>query len=466
MDTTPQISATPYSSLNNNNEDKNTLKITSTKKSIENLPHRQYGTKYNNPNLPSSVPIIGFGCSSFSSFFISNDDQILTCENISKSSSQVKEWINTIHHAIFNRGITLFDTAPWYGHGVSEVVVGYAFQDCLLEHSPSSNNKSTSNSNQQRIPRSSLIINTKIGRYEQSPINQFDYSYEKTIASAKLSVQRMNCLYIDVLQLHDPEYTPSIHLLLQQTIPAMIQCRNVLKIVKALGITGYPLSIQHEILLKVGTTMGMVFDQSLTYGHYNLHDSSLFVTPIDKSSKSFAEYCHENSITLLAAAPLSMGLLKDSSPPTWHPASQSLKFACQHANYIAQQKQVNLAKLATLFAFSHDSICCTLIGMGNIQQVDSACDAAQLLYDVDTDNTASTNDRLRQSKINSILQKLLTKDEYDVYHILQDEINGPFAKVWKSGEYQWDGIKDANDFWSMIPGGKTDAEKRMMNRFN
>ena len=222
--------------------------------------------------LPDSVPIIGIGGSAFSNFFLSPtelDSSVssqLTVDNVCKEHPKVQQWLSVIYYAIVDRGITLIDTAAWYGHGLSEIIIGYATAEIF-----------------QFIHRTELTINTKIGRYDEEPSKQFDYSYDRTIAATRLSILRMKCQYIDVLQLHDPEYSPSIQLLLDETIPALIYCRDELKLCRALGITGYPLDIQHEILVRSAqlaknhtTPSSMIFDMSLTYCHFNLHDSSFY----------------------------------------------------------------------------------------------------------------------------------------------------------------------------------------------
>ena len=97
-----------------------------------------------------------------------------------------------------------------------------------------------------------IIINTKVGRYEADPLHQFDFSYATTMKSVQRSLERMNCGYIDVLQLHDPEFAPSIAELMEETLPALIECKRR-GWTKALGITGYPLDVQHEILVRSAT---------------------------------------------------------------------------------------------------------------------------------------------------------------------------------------------------------------------
>ena len=173
----------------------------------------------------------------------------------------------------------------------------------------------------------------------------------------------MNCDYIDVLQLHDPEFAPSMDILLEQTIPALLQCRER-GMAKAIGLTGYPVDVQHEILVK-SRTNGFVFDQALVYCHNNLHDMSLFddkcfTPPPDPDAQlanhldvSYAQFCNRSGISLMCAAPLSMGLLTNKSPPDWHPASSSLKDACAKAAAICRSKGVDISSLAVLVSFSH-----------------------------------------------------------------------------------------------------------------
>lgn len=183
----------------------------------------------------------------------------------------------------------------------------------------------------------------------------FSHTISTTINSVSRSILRMNCDYIDVLQLHDPEFAPNITILLNETIPALSECQKR-GWAKAIGITGYPLEVQHEILVKCSEQFdnGLVFDQSLVYCHSNLHDMSLFnddcfeLTTDSSEKVSFAQFCQEKGINLMCAAPLSMGLLTNSSPPDWHPASCALKEACAKAAGLCVSKGVDISSLAML----------------------------------------------------------------------------------------------------------------------
>jgi L-galactose dehydrogenase len=384
-----------------------------------------------NKNLPSSVPIVGLGCSSFSAFFLSPQEYAdlggaLAPETIDPLHPKVQEWIDTIHFAI-QSGITLLDTAPWYGHGTSEMVIGWAME--RLDES---------------IPRDSLTLNTKVGRYEADPRKQFDFSYDTTLMSVQRSLTRMKCQYINVLQLHDPEFAPTLEILLEETIPAMLECRKR-GYCKALGMTGYPLEVQHQILQATIERHGTnAWDQSLVYSHYNLHDTSLIAHAFIHG-KSFADYCEDKSIALMAAAPLSMGLLTHGEPPDWHPASDELKAACRKAAELCEFRGVNVSNLAIVVALSDPRIPCTLLGMKDQNQVKLATEAATRFSEV---SESEANQAV-------ILKQVLSTEEYEVWEQLSDVDSSPFATLWKNGNYKWDGVAGAKEFWKQIDDFKT-----------
>ena len=418
--------------------------------------------------------IVGLGCSSFSTFFWTKDElegethdaeegdeksnnktvtttaaaaAAITADTLTKDHPNVKEWIETIRYAIEQCGISLLDTAPWYGHGTSEMVVGWALEEILSDE-------------KTLVRREDLCINTKVGRYEADPTQQFDFSRTATLDSAKRSLHRLSpyCNYIDVLQLHDPEFSPTLSILLNETIPAMVECRSN-GWCKALGLTGYPLEVQYQILQESlerygSDTAVRIWDQSMTYGHFNLHDSSLVHRRINAACESFAACCHQNGMGILAAAPLSMGLLTHNLPPDWHPANGSeLAVACQEAATVCSELGVDVANLALLYAMSHPSLPCTILGMKNIQQVKQAARLAQRFQSVDWSIPELTQDL--------VLSFVLTTSERKAYSILSDKEHGPFASVWKrdtsddydgdngvfAPKFQWDGIREAHEFW-------------------
>eukprot|EP00547_Thalassionema_nitzschioides_P005496 CAMPEP_0194206098 /NCGR_PEP_ID=MMETSP0156-20130528/5214_1 /TAXON_ID=33649 /ORGANISM="Thalassionema nitzschioides, Strain L26-B" /LENGTH=396 /DNA_ID=CAMNT_0038932529 /DNA_START=61 /DNA_END=1248 /DNA_ORIENTATION=+ len=395
---------------------------------VQHVPRRPLSVPVKNPNFPKDLPIIGLGCSSFSHFFWSEEElrqaggsNQWKPDSMDRCHVYVQEWIQTIHYAIDTCGITLLDTAPWYGHGTSEMVLGWAFEE-LFEKKPNL--------------RKTLTINTKVGRYEEDPKKQFDFSYDTTILSVERSLRRMNLEYIDILQLHDPEFSPSLKVLLEGAIPAMIECRKR-GLCKSLGITGYPLETQHQIICATVEKFGeKVFDQALTYCHYNIHDTSLFSLPLE-DGRTYADFTFSNDMNLMAAAPLSMGLLTHNEHPTWHPASDALKEACKKAAKICEEGGVNISSLAIRVALSNLRISCTILGMKNIEQVKIAAETAKKF-----DNLRAT----KQEDGAEFLKSILQTNEYEIWMKLSNKENGPFSSVWRDGTFRWDGVKDAKAF--------------------
>jgi aryl-alcohol dehydrogenase-like predicted oxidoreductase len=100
--------------------------------------------------------------------------------------------------SIERRGIRLFDTAPLYGHGLSEHRFGHVLRE---------------------KPRAEFVISTKVGRWlrpersEQVDRGQFvgglnfqtvyDYSYDGTMRALEQSYQRLGMDRIDIALIHD-----------------------------------------------------------------------------------------------------------------------------------------------------------------------------------------------------------------------------------------------------------------------
>jgi L-galactose dehydrogenase len=388
--------------------------------------------------LPSTVSIVGLGCSSFSKFFWSQDEENAhatnswTMETLLKSHPIVQEWIETIQYAILDAGITLLDTAPWYGHGTSEIVIGWALED-LQTTKPN-------------FRREAIQVNTKVGRYNAEPSMQFDFSRDTTMASVQRSLDRMKCGYIDVLQLHDPEFSPSLDELFNETLPAMVECRTK-GLCRALGMTGYPLEVQHFLLQRSLDTFGEnIWDQALTYSHFNLHDDSL-VTKSLGSSTSYLDFCRYLKVEVLAAAPLSMGLLTHQGPPEWHPAPAQLQQACREASKLCHDHGVDISTMALLFALSDQRIPCTILGMKNVDEVRCIQLIAKRVGSI-------TDGSLSQSEI---LASVLNEKEKVAWQLLRDYSNGPFAKVASNGLNKWNGIALAMEFYRQQ--GKDDVGK-------
>ncbi|OUC05614.1 aldo/keto reductase, partial [Litorilinea aerophila] len=96
-----------------------------------------------------------------------------------------EEAVTTIQYAL-EQGITLFDTAPLYGRGRSEALVGKALAG---------------------IPRDRYQLSTKVGRLLNPETGEmgFDFSRDGVLRSLEGSLARLQTDRVEILHIHDPD---------------------------------------------------------------------------------------------------------------------------------------------------------------------------------------------------------------------------------------------------------------------
>ncbi|KAI8323052.1 Aldo/keto reductase, partial [Martensiomyces pterosporus] len=223
---------------------------------------------------------VGLGCGTFSGAYGPASDE---------------EVVGTVRKAL-SSGINLVDTSPYYNN--SEMRLGKALAQLKDE-----------------FPRSSYHICTKLGRYGYK-IADFDYSAKRVVASVNESMRRLNTDYLDIVLCHDVEFV-DIAMAVDEALPQLFELK-ARGLVRNVGISGYPL----EVLLRIAEIQqerSSPLDVVLSYCSYNLHCQRL------------AEYVPKLRAagvkTVIAASPLSMGLLSSDTTPEWHPAKPELKAA-------------------------------------------------------------------------------------------------------------------------------------------
>ncbi|XP_059146691.1 uncharacterized protein LOC131934638 isoform X2 [Physella acuta] len=247
--------------------------------------------------------------------------------------TDLEESVHVVRTAV-KSGINYVDTAPWYGQGKSETVLGKVL--------PS-------------LPRSSYYVSTKVGRYEQDVERMFDFSAERTLASVDESLQRLGLDYVDVIQVHDMEFAPSLDIIINETLPALQKVKDMGK-VKFIGITGYPLNNFKSVLERSTIKIDLV----LTYCRSTMNDNSL---------KSWLPYFKSKGVGVVNASPTSMGLLSERGPPAWHPAPENIKLACARAATYCQDQGVDITKLAIKFTLEQEGIPTTLLSTASLTEL-------------------------------------------------------------------------------------------------
>jgi len=124
-----------------------------------------------------------------------------------------KESIRTIH-AAFERGINLIDTAPVYGYGRSEGIVGEALR--------------------QHGRRDSVIVATKVGIDWTSGKVERNSTRQRILKELDDSLRRLQTDYIDIYQVHWPD--PSVPI--EETAATLRELYEQGKI-RAIGVSNY-----------------------------------------------------------------------------------------------------------------------------------------------------------------------------------------------------------------------------------
>ncbi len=178
------------------------------------------------------------------------------------------EMVKAVHKAI-ECGINFFDTAPIYGLGHSEEVLGRALGG----------------------ERENVIIATKVGLvWKTGPVFEkfTDCSPANINNEIEMSLKRLDTDYIDLYQIHYPDSEVPI----QDTLSTMEKLKDEGKI---LGIGCCNFSLEQ---LKEATRFCKVDSLQIPY---NLIDRN--------AEKELLPYCRKNGICVLVYGPLAKGLL-------------------------------------------------------------------------------------------------------------------------------------------------------------
>lgn len=258
------------------------------------------------------VSAIGFGASPLGSVF----------GTVSESDG-----IEAVHAAL-DAGITFFDVSPYYGATRAESVLGKALHG---------------------IDRASYVLATKVGRYAD---DDFDFSAERVTRSVHESLERLGTDHLDLVQCHDIEFG-DLRQVAEETVPALRGLQES-GVVRAVGITGYPLPALAAVASQVPV------DTVLSYCQYTIQDRRL-----DEWRDAFTA----RGAALINAAPLVMGALTTRGPATWHPAPAPVLDACAAAAALCASRGADIARIAVQFSVSTGGFASTVIGAAGAEEV-------------------------------------------------------------------------------------------------
>ncbi|HEY8968886.1 MAG TPA: aldo/keto reductase, partial [Puia sp.] len=259
--------------------------------------------------------------------------------------------------ASYDQGVTSIDTAPIYGQGLSEEIVGEALMG---------------------IPRDKVQIMTKYGMRWDVRIGEFAFKSQDNsgrpleiykyagkdgiVKECEDSLRRLRTDYIDLYQIHWPDSTTAV----SETMEAVASLLKQGKI-RAAGVCNYNLALMKE----AEKTLSLASDQ----------------VPFSMVNRDIEEelvpWCREHKKAILAYSPLQRGLLTGKIRPG-HPFGEGdtragsrfyksdnivkINAFLDKLRPLAEAKSATLAQLVIRWTLERPGITIALVGARNAAQ--------------------------------------------------------------------------------------------------
>ncbi len=259
------------------------------------------------------VPILSFGASSLGQEF-----RKVTLEDA----------ISSVRVAL-DHGMNLIDTSPFYGRGMSEVLLGLALRD---------------------VPRDQYLLCSKLGRYD---LQHFDFSARRVQESVDVTLHRLGTDHVDIMLCHDIEFV-EMQQIVDETLPALRQQVQAGK-VRFVGFSGYPQKIFQFITEQTDV------DCVLSYNQYTLQNT--------RFADETVPYLQAKGVGVMNAGPFSARLLTNAPLPPWLKEPENVKKAARAAAALCAARGIDIAKLALQFSLAYEGIATTIAGSANPQNI-------------------------------------------------------------------------------------------------
>ncbi|MEJ2193646.1 MAG: aldo/keto reductase [Ignavibacteriaceae bacterium] len=267
-----------------------------------------------------------------------------------------KEAIDAIR-ASYDLGVTSIDTAPAYGHGLSEEIVGEAIRG---------------------IDRGKVQILTKYGLRWDTDEGEFYFktknnsgndlnmhkfaSKESIVKEVEVSLKRLNTDYIDLYQIHWADPTTPV----SETMEAMERLIEQGKI-KAAGVCNYSAA-----LMKEASKYVLLASNQIPFNMLRR-----------ENEKEVIPYAMKHDIAIIVYSPLQKGLLTGKMKPGYHfndgdsrrnesnYTDENLSRVNNFLNKLkplADEKNATLAQLVIRWTIQQPGITIVLVGARNPKQ--------------------------------------------------------------------------------------------------
>lgn len=260
----------------------------------------------------------------------------------------------------WDAGVRFYDTAPMYGHGLSELRTGQSLR---------------------WKNRNDFVLATKVGRIlrpaRRDTINfapwvnaapftmEFDYSYDGTLRSIEDSLQRMALERIDIAFIHDIDVFTRGKDQPEVFKQAMDGCYKALerlrdeKVVKAIGVGVNEWQVCHEALKQRD------FDAFLLAGRYTLLEQDAL--------DEFLPLCEARGAAVLVGGGFNSGILATGAKPgakyNYAPAPADILTKVAAIEAVCAEFNVPLPAAALQFVVAHPAVPSFCAGTRNVDQL-------------------------------------------------------------------------------------------------
>lgn len=260
--------------------------------------------------------------------------------------------------AAWDVGMRYFDTAPFYGFGLSERRVGDFLRD-----------------------RAGYVLSTKVGKLlrpvprDQVPDHgfvdplpftvDFDYGYDAIMRSHEMSLARLGLNRVDILYVHDLErralgaaYEHHFANFLAGGIKALDQ-------LKSQGVIGaFGLGV-NDVAAVLNVMDHAPIDCLLMAGRYTLLDRTAAAEVMPR--------CLEAGVGVVIGGVFNSGILASGAAPGAHfdygPASPEILARVEAMARVAAEQGTTLASAALHFALAHPAVASVLIGSAKASSI-------------------------------------------------------------------------------------------------
>lgn len=247
-------------------------------------------------------------------------------------------------------GLNYIDTAPLYGHGISEMRLGRALQG---------------------IPRDSFILSTKVGRVlnpvDEAPSSPhfqslpklepvFDYSRDGILRSLEESLKRLNLDRVDIAYIHDAD--DHWEQAICEAYPTLNDLRSQ-GVVKAIGVG------MNQWEMEARFAREGDFDCFLLAGRYTLLDQS--------SLAELMPACLERNVSLVLGGTYNSGILASDLGPQstydYEVAPPEIIERARKIKVVCDRHAVPLKAAALQFGLLHPAVVATIPGPRSVAEV-------------------------------------------------------------------------------------------------